>query len=398
MQKEQLLIHLLLYRIIDKVNKMKKLIQLFLISLILLGKVFGQEYKKQFIKGNISDKTFAVREAAGQEGIWLSQKAIEFVLENTDIVGTDRDMDGLAVAAVLSLPNDYVAALSDTDKAGVMDKFIQLFDTFSRSNTVQIAVQSKVLSLKENINTDPFTGVLNKFLQSPQVLSSDSSLLKSVINSLGFIGNNISFSILYNDLNDKRYSAYYSEIEATIAKLIPVSMNEVLQIIQSKDAANTQRIFNLVKQADITTNNLCEIAENILIESPLASLQFEALNILNSHKWTRASNSVLAFFAACQKNFQNGLVEEDSFVGLINSLVNLSPLDAVSPLIKYLGELNSQLEYNNSVSQKVVLAVINSLGAIGDKSAFDALLSVTYLNYPEPVLSAARQALAGLRW
>ena len=174
MQKEQLLIHLLLYRIIDKVNKMKKLIQLFLISLILLGKVFGQEYKKQFIKGNISDKTFAVREAAGQEGIWLSQKAIEFVLENTDIVGTDRDMDGLAVAAVLSLPNDYVAALSDTDKAGVMDKFIQLFDKFSRSNTVQIAVQSKVLSLKENINTDPFTGVLNKFLQSPQVLSSDS--------------------------------------------------------------------------------------------------------------------------------------------------------------------------------------------------------------------------------
>ena len=378
---------------------MKKLIQLFLVSLILLGNVFGQEYKKQFIKGNISDKTAAVREASGQEGIWLSEKAIEFVLENNDIIGTDRDMDGLAVAAVLSLPNDYVAGLSETDKSAVMDKFIELFDKFSRSNTVQIAVQSKVLSLKDIINTDPFTDVLNKFLQSPQVLSSDSSLLKSVINSLGFIGNNISFSILYNDLNDKRYSAYYAEIEQTITKLIPVSMNEVLQIVKSRDSANIQRIFNLVKQAkNISTNNLCEIAENVLIDAPLVSLQFEALNILNSHKWTRASNSVLAFFTASQKNFQNGLIEEDQFVGLINSLVNLSPLDAVSPLIKYLGELNSQLEYNNSVAQNVVLAVINSLGAIGDKSAFDALLSVTYLNYPEPVLSAARQALAGLRW
>ena len=377
---------------------MKKLISLFLVSLILLTNAFGQEYKKKFIKGNISDKTAAVREASGQEGIWLSQKAIDFVLENNDIIGTDRDMDGLAVAAVLSLPNDYVSGLSEADKNAVMDKFILLFDKFSRSNTVQIAVQSKILSLKDTINTEPFTDVLNKFLQSPQVLSSDSSLLKSVISSLGFIGNNISFSILYNDLNDKRYSAYYSDIEATIKKLIPVSMNEVLQIVRSKDAANTQRIFNLVKQADITTNNLCEIAENILIESPLISLQFEALAILNSHKWTRASNSVLAFFTTSQKNFQNGLVEEDQFVGLINSLVNLSPLDAVSPLIKYLGELNTQLEYNNSVSQNVVLAVINSLGAIGDKSAFDALLSVTYLNYPEPVLSAARQALAGLRW
>ena len=83
---------------------MKKRISLFLTVLIFLSSVYGQEYKKQFIKGNISDKTVAVREASGQEGIWLSQKAIDFVLENNEIIGTDRDMDGLAVAAVLSLP------------------------------------------------------------------------------------------------------------------------------------------------------------------------------------------------------------------------------------------------------------------------------------------------------
>ena len=377
---------------------MKKQIALLITGLTLLSSVFGQEYKKQFIKGNITDKTNAVREASGQEGIWLSQKAIDFVLENNEITGTDRDMDGLAVAAVLSLPNDYVSALSETEKNQVMNKFIELFEKFNRSNTVQIAVQSKVLALKDHMNTDSFTDVLNKFLQSSSVLSSDSSLLKSVISSLGFIGNNISFSILYNNLNDKRYSAYTTEIEQTIQKLIPVSMNEVLAIVHSKDSANTQRIFNLVKQANITTNNLCEIAENVLNDSPLISLKFEALEILNKNKWTRASNSVLLFFANAQKDFQNQLITEDQFVTLINSLVNISPLDAVNPLIKYLGELNQQLEYNNTVAQKVVLAVINSLGAIGDKSAFDSLLSVTYLNYPEPVLSAARQALAGLRW
>ena len=377
---------------------MKKIISFFLLSSILLANVSGQEFKKKFIKGNITDKTAAVREASGQEGIWLSQKAIDFVLENNDIIGTDRDMDGLAVAAVLSLPNDYVYGLSETEKTKVLEKFINLFEKFSRSNTVQIAVQSKVLSLKDNINTSPFTEVLNKFLQSSTVLSSDSSLLKSVINSLGFIGNNISFSILYNNLNDKRYSAYYPEIEETIKKLIPVSMNEVLQIIHSHDAANTQRIFNLVKDAEISTTNLCEISENILNDSPIISLKFDALVILNSHKWTRASNSVLTFFASAQNDFQNELITEEQFVSLIESLVNISPLDAVNPLIKYLGELNQQLEYNNSVAQNVVLAVINSLGAIGDKQAFDSLLSVTYLYYPEPFLSAARQALAGLRW
>ena len=51
-----------------------------------------------------------------------------------------------------------------------------------------------------------------------------------------------------------------------------------------------------------------------------------------------------------------------------------------------------------SVSIHVVEAVIKTLGAIGNKSAFDSLLGVTYLNYPESVLSAAREALAGLKW
>ena len=378
---------------------MKKIVTLLLITSIISTAVFGQEYRKQFIKGNISEKTAAVREASGQEGIWLSLKAISFVLENNEIIGVDRDMDGLAVAAVLSLPNEYIYSLSENDRNKVMHQFIELFEKFSRSNTVQIAVQSKVLSLKDQINTAPFTDVLNKFMQGSSVLSSDSSLLKSVINSLGFIGNNISFSILYNDLNDKRYAAYNTDIEQSLKKLIPISMNEVIQIVQSKDPANIQRIFNLIKQADnISTNNLCEIAENVLNESPISELQFEALAILNANKWTRSSASVLAFFAASQKNFANGGITEDQFVELINSLVNISPLDAVNPLIKYLGELNTQLEHNNPVAQNVVLAVINSLGAIGDKSAFDSLLSVTYLNYPEPVLSAARQALAGLRW
>ncbi|MCR4900314.1 MAG: HEAT repeat domain-containing protein [Treponema sp.] len=378
---------------------MKKIIALLFITTVFSTLVFAQEYKKQFIKGNITDKTNAVRQAAGDESIWLSQKAIEFVLENQEITGTDRDMDGLAVAAVLSVSNDYVSSLSDDDKTELLGKFIELFNKFSKSNTVQIAVQSKVLSLKDLLNYTPFTDVLNNFMKSPTVLSSDSSLLKSVINTLGSIGNNITFSILYNAYNDKRYSNYYTEIEQTLIKLIPLSINEVLQVVQSRDYANTQKIFNLVKQSkNLTIAELCEIAENFLNLSPLVNIQFEALQILNTNKWTRASGSVLAFFAASQGNFSNGQLSEDQFVTLINSLVNISPLDAVSPLIKYLGELNQLQESTHSVNQNVVLAVINSLGAIGDKSAFDALLSVTYLNYPEPVLSAARQALAGLRW
>lgn len=378
---------------------MKKIVLLFLLNIVLLNSVFSQEYEKKFIKGNISDKTTAVREASGQEGIWLSNKAIEFVLENYELLGNDRELDALAVAAVLSLPNEYVFSLSENDKDILMNKFIDLFSKFNKSNTVQIAVQSKVLSLKDYINTAPFTDTLNKFLQSSSVLASDSSLLKSVINSLGFIGNNISFTILYNYLNDKRFSNYTNEIEQSVTSLISISMNEVLQIIHSHDINNIQKIFNLVKQSNnISTANLCEISENILLDSKQVNLQLDALKILNDNKWTRASASVVNFFNESKKNFENKVITENQFVDVINSLVNISPIDAVVPLIKYLGELNSQIEYNGNVSENIALSVINSLGAIGDKSAFDSLLSVTYLNYSETVLSAARQALAGLRW
>ena len=70
----------------------------------------------------------------------------------------------------------------------------------------------------------------------------------------------------------------------------------------------------------------------------------------------------------------------------------------MNPLTAYLEELNRQKENETDVSSAIVLSVIKTLGAIGDKSAFDSLLAVTYLDYDESILSAARKALSGLRW
>lgn len=55
-------------------------------------------------------------------------------------------------------------------------------------------------------------------------------------------------------------------------------------------------------------------------------------------------------------------------------------------------------EKSSDVSENLVLAIIKSLGAIGDKNAFDALLGVTYFEYSDSVIAAARDALAKLKW
>ena len=127
-------------------------------------------------------------------------------------------------------------------------------------------------------------------------------------------------------------------------------------------------------------------------------MQLSALDILSQNSWTRASASALSYFQTSKKLYENRSMSEEQFKTVITSLRNIAPLDAVTPLISYLEELNDQTEKGNVVSSEITLAVINTLGAIGDKAAFDSLLAVTYLNYEESVLTAAREALSGLRW
>lgn len=389
---------------------MKKIIALLICTVSCLS-MFAQNQKIKYIKGNLSDKTAAVREASGDEGIWLSNAAIKFALENKETLGNDRELDGLAVAAILSIPVDYTKKCSESDKADLIAQFINLFNKFSTSNTVQIAVLSKVLQCKDSLPTKDFTTLLNNYITSININTADNSVVKATINALEFLGNNESFKIVYVFYNNPKYSAFKNELENAIKALIPNAMNEVIQLIQQKNIAQISQIFNLVKNnANISKNYLSEIAENVLSESILLvdnsskfsteiiGLQLEAIKILSENKWTRASSCCLTYFDIAKKEYDAKLLTDDDFTRVISALCNIAPIDSVTPLNIYLEELNKLTEGGAKVSAVVVKSVINTLGAIGDKSAFDSLLAVTYLNYPEDVLSAAREALAGLRW
>lgn len=391
-------------------NKKLILSFLFLTSTFL---AFSQNntYKIKFLKGNILEKTAAVREASGSEAFWLTNKAIEYSLENKELLGNDRELDGLAVAAILSISPDYVKNSTDVQKNLLESQFIQLFTKYTASNTVQIAVLTKTLALKDILPTKDFASVLNNYLNSINIKTTDPSVFKATLNALEYIGNNESFTVLYKMYGNSKYADYQTEIEETVLALVPSAMNEVLSIIHNSDLTQMSKIYNLIqKNSQISKNNLCEISENVLSESIIIvdnsskitseniQLQLSALKILADNKWTRASSIALSFFQHSKKLYANGSMNEEEFDEVISSLSSIAPIDAVSPLTVYLEELNSLTENGNKVSNSVVEAVIKTLGAIGDKSAFDSLLAATYLDYPESVLTAAREALSGLRW
>ena len=365
----------------------------------------------KFLKGNISDKTAAVREASGNEAVWLSNKAIDYSIENKAILGNDRDLDGLAVAAVLSISNDYVKTATEAQKTELSNKLNQIYTDFQTSKTVEIAILTKSVTLKDSLPLDSFVKTINNNLKTQNLNSIDSSVLKTTLTALNQIGNAESFIIIYYFYSTNKYEQYNDDFEKALIELSLNSMTESINIIQDVNFESLRKIYEIyTKNAKISKNNLCTISEIVLNKSILLmgnslqvskddiDLQITALKTLSENKWTRASTTALSYFQIAEKLYEAKTMNSEDFTVVISSLSSITPVTAVSPLTSYLEELNRQKEAGADVASDVVLSVIKTLGAIGDKSAFDSLLAVTYLNYEESILSAAREALAGLRW
>lgn len=390
----------------------KKLAFIFLISIFCFSAfALPNAGRVKFLKGNIADKTAAVKEASGNDAIWLTNKAIEFSIENIDIIGSDRELDSLAVAAIYSISFDYVRYSNDEQKSNLENQLELLFTKYTKNPSVQIAVLSKIITLQSSLPTENFAKLLNEYITSVNINATDSGVFKAALSTLEHIGNNESFVILYSFLYNPKYSKYKPEIEKAIVSLLPSAMDEMLSLLQQADMVQMNSIFNLItKNSNISKNSLCEISENMLSKSILIiensskvsaeylSIPSATMNILAENKWTRASANALSYFQISKSLYHSGIMTEDDFTLVIQALSNIAPIDSVTPLISYLEELNGLTEKENEVSENVILAVIKTLGAIGDKAAFDSLLAVTYLNYPESVLHASQEALSGLRW
>ena len=113
--------------------------------------VFAQSAKVKFIKGNITDKTAAVREADDSEADWVSDNAIAFCLENKELLGNDRELDALAVAAILSYYPESLKNQSDDQKQILTDNFISLFTSFNKSNTVPATIGNNMDKIRKII-------------------------------------------------------------------------------------------------------------------------------------------------------------------------------------------------------------------------------------------------------
>ena len=369
----------------------------------------GSKNQRNFVKGNLIDKTEAVKAASEVEIVDLAKAAIEFSLNYKEILGDDSDLSALAISGITALPVEYIENSNMTEKNLISEKLIGLYSVFEDEN-VKIAVLNKISSFKFSVEN--FIPLLNDFVKNSSVNEENLVLLKSVVNTLGSIGNNQSFIIMLGALSEKKWEPLFENLEKSLCMLAEPLEKEILDILRKGNVKDCRRLFDLiVKKSENSQIFKAEIAENVLLRTiyiyensnstgeDLISLQLECFDFLKKLKWTRASNTIVSYLKTARSEYDQKLLEEDKFCEIITGVSDVAPIGAIQPLATYLIFLNSKMEeISSDVSENLVLAIIKSLGAIGDKNAFDALLGVTYFEYSDSVIAAARDALAKLKW
>ena len=359
--------------------------------------------QRQFIKGNLSEKTAAIREATGSDIPLLSQAGLEFVILNKPLLGNDRELSALAAASVLVSP---VTAITQRQADSLSDKLTHIFSLYD-DETVRIVVLEKLVPLSVQYRSEKAVALVNGYLRA----AAENETTKAAIAAAGAIGDSATFGIIYDAWKTGRWPSLAAETDAALIGISERSIADAVQAISVADVRETYAFFTLLTGDEKKSPNFrAEIAENALSKAiyttedlsgsmeDTISLQTAAVKVIAESHWVRASQLVIRYFSLAREEYEANVLGESMFTDVIVCMSQLASPDTAQALSAYLADLNRHAESNDMPAKPVVLAVISALGALGDKAAFDNLLYVTYLPYPPDVIAAARSALAKLKW
>lgn len=398
-------------------NFIKKLYSVCAVSLALLCSVsaaFSQEGKnavKDFVKENISGKTRIVKNLNGASKNFAetSLYALNFLYENYDLLSSDEDFIAFALKTVKSVP-----ASSSPEAAHLLEKIFAVNKNAALQNAVLENFTRAARSSAEAFSPDEATvALVNSYaadlLKAPP--SSDSrGRFISVIDALAQFRRSSSFPVLFSCYSSSDTAVSEKAAEA-LNNFSGVYENSVRSLITGGSLHEKKLALDLVLQNPQNSDFFkAEMSENVLSstiykagdvelrDKEYAALKMQAIRELYRVSWTRSAPLMRDVFVSSRKEYEAGLLTDNQFVEIIYAFTRLAPAEAAENLTNYLKALNKNQEENKPSGTPIVLAVIQSLQLLRDKIAFDDLLYATYQNYPDEVISAARDALSKLKW
>jgi HEAT repeat protein len=367
-------------------------------------------YERNFIRAGLSTKAGILRDAATDDRAAefigrLYEFALDFSLRNAEILRDDPDMIALTVLACRGAGNSGHTASVDT----LWKVFLAYRDSLTRPEALKALAQLGKGHTQVVENLNQYLANQNNLYRSG--MSPDYPTLSACIAALAVLGDPSSFPVLFSAMIAGYPNAITQETARALGSIQGDYKQYLIDVIRKNPPAEKAAAF----QAGLGNEHFGNAEKGQLAETalelglalssgsgegdPLVSrLRYAAVSTLTELRWTNASPLVIKHFYQVQADYQNGLVPRERLVEAIECLGAMGSSDTAQVLALQLGFLNSQTERSGEFDDAVTLAVVKALGAIGDKSAFDYLLYISYLSYPEHIQAAAREALTQLKW
>ena len=378
--------------------------------------------EKKFIKASLDDKIKIIESLDEKESVVIPQKALLFAIENAAILSSDQELIKLVVSSIKAFPSEpeKIQTIKKPVQKIISENLMTVFKLFNDMSLRKEAMEK--LGLYSEDSLPLLVDFLNDYLSSSFKRNEPSkNILEKAIVTLGDIGNHDSLTIIYNIWASKIWPEYQESSGRALVLLAQDSFSDVIKIFSLSNIADSAHFFSLIKKSSkISENFLCEVAENALLiainnaeklkaydkDSPkiFADFQLETQEVLSSHKWSHAAPVINRNVILAKKAYDEDLISENDFAKIIASSVNIPSHALAQSLTDMLSDCNGKVELAGTSeaaqmpARSVVLALISALGEMGDKTAFDALLFVTYLSYPIDVIDAAKASLAKLNW
>ena len=178
------------------------------------------QIEKNFIKASLAEKITIVKNLKEKDLVSVTQKALDFSIENSSVLKDDKDLTNLALACVLVLPSDAesIKSLKNSDLQQISEKFMTIFKLFKNPELRRAIMKN--LELYSGNDQSLTVLFLNDYLASAyKANENEENVLEEAITTIGKIGDNESLSIIYNIWVSKIWDKYHEAIDDALVSL-----------------------------------------------------------------------------------------------------------------------------------------------------------------------------------
>ena len=400
----------------------RKMCLLFVLATVFGGTMVSEDdpvvlsYRRNFVRAGIATKADILNDAAKITTINMTplyRDALLFSLSVRELLGSDTQFLEMTAASL-----NRVSAYRDNTVIPVIKDVFFAFD----EPQIRLSCLSAITEFSRHHPVDPafFNEWLTVAISSQSRRSaSEIRVLTACAATLGAIGSPSSFNILFQAAVSEIDSALIDAASRAINLISDQYLENMLAIISSDRLQYSYSGFGIaMKNTNLSSTAKGRIAEaafaaatdrmSVSVEksSPHSPSELlvanrlirDSLAVMTELRWSQASPRVVRYFYQAQADYKNGVIALDTLIPVIRALGAMGTTDAAGALSIFLGLINAETEERKTYNEQLLLAVIGALGDLGDKTSFDYLLYVGYLDYPETVKEAARAALARLKW